>query len=105
MCIESAEFIKKSTIYAKAQQFGITKQIHPPVTNELSHLYRLDESIFIFSGIRSNFSFLFHFSMKFMSANRITPDRTPRFAASHLRLFCFPMSHKKDSRLLWVKHV
>ena len=27
----------------------------------------------------------------------------PVFAASHLGLFCFPMSHKKDTRLMWVK--
>ena len=38
-----------------------------------------------------------------MSANRIAPDGTPRFAASHLGLFCLPMSHKKDDRLIWVK--
>ena len=25
------------------------------------------------------------------------------FAASHLGLFCLPMSHKKDARLIWVK--
>ena len=25
-----------------------------------------------------------------------------RFAASHLGLFCLPMSHKKDVRLIWV---
>ena len=62
----------------------------------------MDESTFIFRGIRSDFSFLFHFSMKIMSANRIAPDGTPRFAASHLGLFCLPMSHKKDARLIWV---
>ena len=32
----------------------------------------------------------------------MAPDGTPRFAASHLGLFCLPMSHKKDARLLWV---
>ena len=47
--------------------------------------------------------YLFHFSMKFMSANRIAPDGTPRFAELHLGLFCLPMSHKKDVRLIWVK--
>ena len=26
----------------------------------------------------------------------------PRFAASHLRLFCLPMSNEKDARLIWV---
>ena len=40
--------------------------------------------------------------MKFMKANRIAPDGTPRFAASHLGLFCLPMSHKKDARFIWV---
>ena len=27
----------------------------------------------------------------------------PHFAASDLVLHCLPMSHKKDTRLLWVK--
>ena len=46
---------------------------------------------------------IFHFSMKIKIANRIAPDGTPRFAASHLGLFCLPMSHQKDARLIWVK--
>ena len=45
------------------------------------------------------FIFLSHFSMKFLGANRIAPDGTPRSAASHLGLFCLPMSHKRDARL------
>ena len=48
------------------------------------------------------FSFLFHFSMKFILANRIAPDGTPRFAASHLGIFCLPMFHKKEARFIWV---
>ena len=36
------------------------------VTNEPSHPYHLDESIFLFRDIRSNFSFSFHFSMNFL---------------------------------------
>ena len=44
----------------------------------------------------------FHFSMKIMSANRIAPDGTPRFAASHQGLLCLPMSHKKDARFIWI---
>ena len=28
-----------------------------------------------------------------------SPDGTPRSAASHLGLFCLPMSHKKDAML------
>ena len=54
-----------------------------------------------FRGVGSIFSFLFHFSIKFVNANRIAPDGTPRFAASHLGLFCLSMSHNKDARLIY----
>ena len=40
---------------------------------------------------------LFFFSMKFICANRIAPDGTPRSAASHLGLFCLPMSGIKGT--------
>ena len=39
--------------------------------------------------------------MKIKLANRIASDGTPRFAASHLGLFCLTMSHKKDARLIY----
>ena len=52
---------------------------NPLLTNGPSHHYHLDESIFNFRGIGSNFAFLFHFSMKIMPANKIVPDGTPRF--------------------------
>ena len=81
-----------------------TCEVHftPLVTNGLSHPYHLDESTLILRDTRCYFSFLFHFSMKRNKANRIAPDGTPRFAASHLGLFCLPMSNKKDVRLIWV---
>ena len=73
---------------------------NPPLTTGLSHPYHLDVSTFNFGGIGSDFSFSFHFSIRIMKANRIVPYAgTPRFAASHLGLFCLPMSHKKDARL------
>ena len=53
---------------------------NPLVTNGFSHAYQMDESTLILRGSGSDFSFLFHFSMKFMSANRIATDGTPRFA-------------------------
>ena len=53
----------------------------------------------MFRGVRSDFYFLSDFWMKFLCANSIAPDGTPRSAASHLGLFCLPMSHKKDARL------
>ena len=65
--------------------------------NGLSHRYHLGESTFIFGDIRSDFRFLFTFTMNYLLANRIAPDGTPRFAASHLGLFCLPMSQKKDA--------
>ena len=70
---------------------------NPLVTDGFSYPYEMDESTSIFRGIGSNFSFSFHFSMKIISANRIAPNGTPRSAASHLGLFCLPMSHKKDA--------
>ena len=40
--------------------------------------------------------------MKCLFANRIAPDVTPRSAASHLGLYCLPVSHKRDARLIRV---
>ena len=85
-------------------QYDKLLNFNPLVTNGLSHPYHLDEFTFNFRGIGSNFLFLFHFSMKIMSANRIAPDGMPRFAASHLGLFCLPMSHKKDAGLIWANY-
>ena len=61
----------------------------------------MDESTLIL-GTSGVFFILFHFSMKIKIANRMAPYGTPRFA-SHLGLFCLPMFHKKDARLIWVK--
>ena len=51
-------------------------------------------------GVNSDFYFLSFFSMKFLCANRIAPDGTPRSAVSHLGLFFLPVSHKRDARLI-----
>ena len=40
------------------------------------------------------------FYMKFLQANRIAPDIMPCFVASHLGLYCLPMFHKKDAKLI-----
>ena len=50
--------------------------------NGLSHSYHFDEFTFIYRDLMSIFFILFHFSMKFMYANRIAPDGTPRFGYS-----------------------
>ena len=84
------------------QQIWALKYLNPLVTNALSHPYHLDESTFTFRGIRS---ISFYFSMNFLCANRKGPDGMPCFAASHLGLFCLPMSHVhvQDTWLIWVK--
>ena len=66
------------------------------MTNRFSHHYFMGESTFIFGDVvRKDFLFLFQFSTKLLLANRIAPDGTPRSAASHLGLFCLPMSHDR----------
>ena len=84
----------------RANKLTQTLRINPYLTNGFSHYCHLGESIINFSGVWSEFDFfLFHFSLKILQANRIAPDGTPRFAASHLGLCCLPMSHKRDARL------
>ena len=46
--------------------FRRSNSFNPLMTNEFSHHYQLDESTFIFRGVRSGFYFLSHFSMKFL---------------------------------------
>ena len=61
----------------------------PTITNWVSPL--------LFLGMLGAIFFT-HFSMKFLCANGIAPDGTPQNAASHLGLYCLPMSLKKDAR-------
>ena len=83
----------------KSNKLKIRRHFNPYLTNGFSHHYHLGESTFILGGHRCDFKILFHFSMKFLKANRIAPDGTPRSEASHLGLYCLPMSHKRDARL------
>ena len=62
--------------------------INPYLMNGFSHHYHLGESTFIFGGVRSDFSFLSHFSMQFLCANRIAPDGTPH---SKVYIFLFDL--------------
>ena len=78
-------------------QYMTSHLINLCLTNGFSHHYQLDESTFVFRGVRGDFYFLTYCSMKFLCANRIAP------AASHLGLCCLPMSHKRDARRKCVK--
>ena len=64
----------------------------------LSHLYQIGESTFILRGIRSNFSFLFQFSMIYLLSKRYSLNWDAAVLASHLGLFCLPMSPKKATQ-------
>ena len=77
-------------------------RLNPYLMNGFSHHNQLDESTFIFRGIRSEFRFSYKFLMKILFANRIVTDGTPHSVALHLWLYCLPMSHKKDARLKLV---
>ena len=57
------------------------------MTNGLSLPYLWDESTFILGAL-----------------DRIAPG-IPRFATSHLGLFCLPLSHKKGAMFIWVNKV
>ena len=50
---------------------------NPFLTIGFSHSYYLGESILILRGFRCDFKILIHFWMKFLQANRISPDGTP----------------------------
>ena len=48
---------------------------------------------------------LFFILISFFNKKILSKQNSPRFAASHLDLFCLPMSHKMDDRLvIWVKY-
>ena len=67
------------------------------LTNGLSHPYHLDESIFNFRDIGSNFSFF----ISFFDENYLSKQNSPRCDAA----FYLPVSHKKEARLIWVKQL
>ena len=69
------------------------------VTGGFYYPYYLDESIF--RGIIGDFSIYVLMKLMYTNFNRIAPDETPHFMASHLVLFCLPTSHKKDARFIW----
>ena len=73
-------------------------KFNPLVTNGLSHFYHFDESTFIFRGFRSKISFFDDFPVS--KQNSLRWDAA--FVASQLGLYCLPVSHKKDGRLIFA---
>ena len=54
--------------------------LNPYLTNGFSHHYQWGQSTLILGGVRCDFYFLSDFSIKFVGANRIALDVTPRSA-------------------------
>ena len=82
--ISTASFIteegKRSAALTHIDACKLLAAFNTLVTNGISHHSHLDESTFIFRVSGSDFSFLFHFSMKIKTVNKIAADGTPRFA-------------------------
>ena len=54
-------------------------------------------------GVVVFFFHFFKFLIKNLYANNVDPDQTPpHSAASDLDIYCLPMTHKKDARLIHV---
>ena len=67
--------------------------VNPYMRNGFSHHYHLDESNFIFRGIKNNFEILFHFydEIPFISEQNSLSSVTSW-------AILFPLSHKRDAR-------
>ena len=74
---------------------NILRFLNPSKPTGISRSYQLDQSISVLRVDGWYFSFLFKF--KSTSGN---PDQPPHFAVSDLGLYCLPVSHKKDPRLI-----
>ena len=61
-----------------------------------SHSNQFDKPTYIYRGIKSDISFLCHFSDEINVSKQNSPRRdAAKHVASLLRLFCLPISHKK----------
>ena len=64
--VNRTENNNQKLVFETENEHSPTIAFNALVTNGHSHLYHLDESTFIFRGLGSDFTFLFHFSMDFM---------------------------------------
>ena len=69
--------------------------------NGISHFFQLGHSISILRDVWWYFFVLFKL-IKSSVINSGDPDQTQRSVSSDLGLNRFPLSYKKDSRLIWV---
>ena len=75
-------------------------EYNPILMNGFSHHYQLGESTFIFRGVKSDFLNFIQFFDENSPSKQNSPSGTTHSAASHLGLYCLPMSHKRGARLI-----
>ena len=79
--------------------------INPFMLNGISRRYQLEQSISVLRDVRWYFfHFYSNFNRKLCKQTVETPHQTLRSVASDLGLYYLPMSHKKDTRHIWVKN-
>ena len=60
---------------------GAYQTFNPYLINGFSHIYQMDESTFIFRGVRSDFYFFISFFDVISLCKKNSPDGTPRSVA------------------------
>ena len=92
----SAHFVRLATLLYSMFD------INPYKPNELSHPHTLGESICYLRDVRSIFFFHFYSICKWNSRKQRVKTLIRR-RIMRLGLHCLPISHKKDTRLIWIK--
>ena len=79
--------------------------LNPFKSNETSHFYQIDQSIFVFRVVGCCFHSYSNFDRIPCKQNSREPDQTLQSVASDLGLYYLSMSHKKKNPcLIWVKY-
>ena len=76
--------------------------LNPLVTSGLPHPYHLDESTFIFRGVRSSFSFFVSFFDEINVRKQKSPIWGTAFCSVISGAILFAYVVKKGARLIWV---
>ena len=79
------------------------QMFNPFKPNRISHCYKLDQSITALWVVGCILHFYSNFNRTFCKQTVETLIRRRVLLASALGLYCLPMFHKKDARLIWVK--
>ena len=84
-------------LYYKGYQQALVGRVNPFKPNGISHYYQLH-----FKACWAVFFICIKFFIEHSVSKQWRPDQTRRSEASDLDLHRLPLSHKKDTRLIWV---